>query len=575
MTSQAAIDANRRSSLKSTGPITPEGRAKSSMNALKHGMRAKKLELLRGDSIAFENRLHAWMAIADPHDDMGEFLVHQNVCMSFEVERVRRAHLEGLTSQIETSDDTELEEVYELGKRLFFDPTGPTALYGIRPEIRNKKRTSWNGQAALPDDPDVLVRKLESSALGCQWMLQCWEELKAKLENGGKFWQSHDRLKSIRLLGLQPIDAITNRRVAEIFVASHALNPVGESPFDNLLSDMGTTALDRYRKELKAQWPDLVSTKDTVRCRAILTDLVDRSIEQLHAKLEEHAASADAKAERDVARLSVDKSPDGQRLCAYQIKCINAYNRGVETFRKYQGKKKAEGEPRKIQEPGRWPEDSRRRIADFARWAPPADASDLVSDGSFVGGDGEPGSFEPSMDWDALHDGELQADCGNGNAGATESAGATMVTDTTLSDGVTLSESTSASASVTLSDGIALLEGSEHDAGAGDLVGRIDNPSHVGNPSDADAVPDRGDAMSQRTEKSQNVTIEAKFAETATIIQNKEPIEVTANLEADRGLDSGPESLEVGCGKQELNAEIPASPPGAAEILQPHLPRSP
>jgi len=99
MTSQSQIAANRRNSLKSTGPNTPEGLAKSSMNALKHGMRAKKQALLRGDSIEFENRLQKWMAIADPDDDMGEFLVHQNVFMSFELARVRRAYLERLTSQ--------------------------------------------------------------------------------------------------------------------------------------------------------------------------------------------------------------------------------------------------------------------------------------------------------------------------------------------------------------------------------------------------------------------------------------------------------------------------------------------
>ena len=85
-------------------------------------------------------------------------------------------------------------------------------------------------------------------------MRQRWEEL-GQLEPG-KFWQSHDRLKAIRLLGRQPVDAIEDRRIAEIFVASHALNPVGDSPFDDLLSDMGTSALVRYRKAVKARWPD-------------------------------------------------------------------------------------------------------------------------------------------------------------------------------------------------------------------------------------------------------------------------------------------------------------------------------
>ncbi|MFI5459554.1 MAG: hypothetical protein ACHRXM_29365, partial [Isosphaerales bacterium] len=185
------------------------------MNAFKHGMRAKKQALLRDDSIAFENRLRKWMAVADPHDDMGEFLVHQNVCMAFEVERVQRAHLEGLTSLIENSDDTEIEEVYELGKRLFFDPSGPSQLYGNPGVVRRKLRTSWNGVAVDPNDPAALVRKLESSEPGCWFMLGCWEDLRAQLEPG-KFWQSHDRLKAIRLLGRQPLDAIEDRRVAEI-----------------------------------------------------------------------------------------------------------------------------------------------------------------------------------------------------------------------------------------------------------------------------------------------------------------------------------------------------------------------
>ena len=41
-----------------------------SLNALKHGMRSKKQDLLRDDSFACENRRQKWMASADPDDDI-------------------------------------------------------------------------------------------------------------------------------------------------------------------------------------------------------------------------------------------------------------------------------------------------------------------------------------------------------------------------------------------------------------------------------------------------------------------------------------------------------------------------
>jgi hypothetical protein len=201
------------------------------MNGLKHGLRSKKLAVMREESLAFENRKLRWLAHSDPVDDMAEFLVYQNVCLSFEIER----------------------------------------------------------------------------------------------------------LKLIQLLGRRLGEARSDRLVAQILAASHALDPLADTnPFDDLLNDMPGSAKDRARKELHARWHNLVGQADPGGCREILIALVEENLERYGAMLESYTADADKEAERTVARLSVDQSPEGQRLWEQRLKCMRAFARGIETFRKYQ-----------------------------------------------------------------------------------------------------------------------------------------------------------------------------------------------------------------------------------------------
>ena len=75
MTSEAKIEANRRNSLKSTGPKTERGKERSRLNALKHGMTAKQLVVRGedfGDFARFGVELRAALA---PGDALEEQLV--------------------------------------------------------------------------------------------------------------------------------------------------------------------------------------------------------------------------------------------------------------------------------------------------------------------------------------------------------------------------------------------------------------------------------------------------------------------------------------------------------------------
>ena len=149
MATEKQIAANRANALLSTGPKTAAGNARSSMNSYRDGMRSKKRKLLREESYLAENRKHKWMAIADPCNDVAEFLMHQNVCASFELEHAVRVNLERSNKLVENSDDKEIESVQALGRRLFLDRCGPTGAYGNLPDVRTKeerkRKTSSSG----------------------------------------------------------------------------------------------------------------------------------------------------------------------------------------------------------------------------------------------------------------------------------------------------------------------------------------------------------------------------------------------------------------------------------------------
>jgi hypothetical protein len=320
-------------------------------------VQSERIKRLREDSLAFEDRLIRWSAAAAPENCIDELLLHENVCLSFELERVRRCQLERLRSRIENADANEREAAHELVNRLFFDPCGPTALYGSEPSRWREVRTSWNGLAVDPNEPAALVRKLDSSAIGCCLMLERWEELRAKLQAGG-FWRSSDRLKAVRLLGRHPVDAADDRRVAEIFMASHALRPVGKA-FRELRSDMGAEAHVDFVNDIKAQWPDLVRTDEPEKARRILIDLVDANVGRIEAILEKYGEEGPEEiADRSIAQLGFDASREGELIRRHQARCRNGLLRGIEPNRR----QRTDGGRRAASDEEWWARDAGRRM---------------------------------------------------------------------------------------------------------------------------------------------------------------------------------------------------------------------
>src|ERR1051326_1795701 len=79
MPTQAQIDAARRNGAKSNGPKTPEGKAISSKNALRHGLTAKSILLTNENPEAYQELAAAYYEKFQPADDVERDLVDEMV----------------------------------------------------------------------------------------------------------------------------------------------------------------------------------------------------------------------------------------------------------------------------------------------------------------------------------------------------------------------------------------------------------------------------------------------------------------------------------------------------------------
>src|SRR5271165_5237681 len=173
--------ASRSNGARSRGPKTVDGKDHSRFNALKHGMRARTAFLPGEDPAAFQARRDAWTAQLQPRDDLERLLVERLVQVSWQLDRVDRAQAARLDDRARAAASdratAEADEVLALGRRLFWDPRGPVALYPQSPSTFSRPtRVSWSKEIDDPDDPARLVNRLEDRLLGCAWMLDRWAD---------------------------------------------------------------------------------------------------------------------------------------------------------------------------------------------------------------------------------------------------------------------------------------------------------------------------------------------------------------------------------------------------------------
>ena len=344
-TSAARIEANRRNAQKSTGPRSQAGKDRSRFNALQHGLRATLPVLPGEDESILKNRLDSWTVSLEPRDEVERYLVERAVNVSIQLDRADRAWAARLDAERiagrSGSTNAQADEVVRLGRRLFWDPRGPIALYPFfDPMIGDPPRCSWMPEIDDPLDPPRLVGQLESSALGCAWLLDRWRELRELLEDD-LAWQAPDRFRAIRLLGRQPLHAPEDDRVLTIYLASHAIDPTPEwptkpdaaidSPFADALIELDAGERVRFLGRIAGRLPRFPATMDAAAGRTCLIELVTEQENRLEEIL---AAHIERETAAEAMRGNFDETDLGERLRRHQVWCNRTILRILEILRR-------------------------------------------------------------------------------------------------------------------------------------------------------------------------------------------------------------------------------------------------
>jgi hypothetical protein len=147
MATQAQIDANRRNAQKSTGPRTPDGKAKSRRNALKIGLSASALMIGGEDSREMAEMGHDYFRMFVPANAFQRFHIENVIYCEWMIRRCRRIEAELLNHLM--MKDRSIPYELAAGCAYESDAAGPNALQKIYRRMSSLEKSYHRSLAEL------------------------------------------------------------------------------------------------------------------------------------------------------------------------------------------------------------------------------------------------------------------------------------------------------------------------------------------------------------------------------------------------------------------------------------------
>ena len=210
----------------------------------------------------------------------------------------------------------------------------PSRAFNQASDDDRRASTSFVCKGQDPDRPGDLVLQLQSTLAGCEWMLNQWEKLRAILECG-QAWVSVDKLRAVRLLGKQPIDANDDHDVAMVFLASFVLKPERETWYGEIAVELAGKDMKRFLNHASARELESRMPKDAAGARQALGAIIDRATGRLTQKAQAHRERAELMAELTPDILAFDDSMEGERLRRYELASSRGMTRSLSELRKH------------------------------------------------------------------------------------------------------------------------------------------------------------------------------------------------------------------------------------------------
>ena len=173
MATERQIEANRINALKSTGPKSAEGKDRSRLNAVTHGMTSENVEVAARIGGRFATRREAWVETYRPTGEAGDWALDRLVAASFQIEQCERSFRAAAAEQKARAE-------------LSWDLDGRAEAAVLLSKIGRQ--------------PAVIAARLETSLHGCDALIAAWLGLAAAIEANGN-WDESQVFMALDLLG--------------------------------------------------------------------------------------------------------------------------------------------------------------------------------------------------------------------------------------------------------------------------------------------------------------------------------------------------------------------------------------